>query len=56
MESIEQRRARCREYGRTHREELSAYRANKYRTDENFRKKCKEASKKYYEKRKKGEI
>lgn len=54
MEDIEKRRARCREYGREHRQELSAYRTNKYRTDEDFRKRCKAASKKWYEKNRKG--
>lgn len=54
MEDIEKRRARCREYGRKHRKELSAYRTNRYHTDEEFKRKCKESSKKWYEKHKRG--
>ena len=52
MEDVERRRARCREYSKTHREELSAKRKQRYNTDEEYRERCKKASKKWYEKRK----
>lgn len=51
MENIEKRRARQREYNKRNRERLSAYRKNRYHTNEEFRKKCIEASTKWIRKK-----
>lgn len=55
MEDVEKRRARCREYGRQNRKRLSEYRKNRYHTDAEFRQKCKEASMRWRNKKRKEE-